>query len=164
MKRPFPPIGPGHVFPPPPEPPRALNPEKLRSVDVNRKYGTPAYGPGRHTAHTTASVAASPPSTAASATAKLSVEPQAPAKAPSASVTRHPGGKDPEHAWESAADHVDEVARKGPLPRNKRGEPIVQRAIDLMKDYFEAKEPATPRDRSIRRWIKDNPARTRRWW
>lgn len=88
---------------------------------------------------------------------------------PEAEPARHPGGTEPVHNWEMAACHVDgivddKVQGRKPLPRNKNGKPVVQRAIDLMKDYFKQYDPPSPEDRSIRRWIKDNPSRTSKWW
>jgi hypothetical protein len=90
-------------------------------------------------------------------------------RTPEAESARHPGGKEPDHDWEGAACYVDgivddKVQGRKPLPRNKQGEPIVQRAMDLMKDYFDKHDPPPPEDRSIRRWIKDNPARAQKWW
>ena len=80
---------------------------------------------------------------------------------PKVESARHSGGKEPDHDWEKAARYVDGQA---PLPRNKQGEPVTQRAIDLMRDYFKTSEPPPPWDRSIRRWITDNPSRTQKWW
>jgi hypothetical protein len=75
---------------------------------------------------------------------------------------RHSGGKDPEHDWEGAADHVDACVKKhGPLPRNKKGEPVLARAVELMTEWFVKKDPPAPKERSIRRWIRETP---RSWW
>ena len=75
---------------------------------------------------------------------------------------RHAGGRDPEHNWEDAARHVDEwVAAHGPLPRHKSGKPIVQRAAELMAEWFDKNEPPAPQEGSIRRWIRKKP---RSWW
>jgi hypothetical protein len=85
---------------------------------------------------------------------------------PEAEPARHPGGKEPDHDWEKAACYVDSktVDVKKLLPRNKHGNPIVQRAIDFMREYFKDNEPPPPKDRSIRRWITDNPTLTQKWW
>jgi hypothetical protein len=96
-------------------------------------------------------------------------EPAEPATSDLQLSARHPGGKEPDHDWESAACYVDglvdnKVEGRKPLSRNKQGEPIVQRAINLMKDYFNKHDPPPPEDRSMRRWIKEHPARTQWWW
>ena len=75
----------------------------------------------------------------------------------------HAGGRDPDHAWEDAARHVDNwVAKRGPLPKNKNGQPIIARAAALMAEWFDKNEPATPEPRSIYRWIRKNPHL--HWW
>ncbi len=86
---------------------------------------------------------------------------------PAAVAVRHPGGKPPDHAWEDAARHVDSwVKDHGPLPRHKSGKqsgrPLVARAVELMTEYFDNNEPATPEPESIYRWIRDNPHPD--WW
>jgi len=84
--------------------------------------------------------------------------PAAPVHAP-----RHAGGRDPDNDWEGAARHVDAwVAKHGPLPRRKDGKPIVARAVDLMIEWFEKNEPPAPEQRSIYRWLSDNPHQA--WW
>jgi hypothetical protein len=78
------------------------------------------------------------------------------------SAPRHPGRRDPDHNWEDAARHVDDwVAAHGPLPRHKNGSPNIQRAVELMAEWFDKNEPPPPRDDSIRRWIRKKP---RSWW
>jgi hypothetical protein len=81
---------------------------------------------------------------------------------PAVPASRHSGGRDPDHNWEDAAHHVDDwVAAHGPLPRNKKGQPILARAVDLMTEWFVDNDPPAPQERSIRRWIGENP---RSWW
>lgn len=75
----------------------------------------------------------------------------------------HAGGKDPVHNWEGAASHVDEWIEKNhrPLPRHNNGKPILERAVELMTEWFDDHDPPAPQPRSIRRWISNNP---RPWW
>jgi hypothetical protein len=80
---------------------------------------------------------------------------------------KHAGGRDPEHDWESAAGHVDGwVANDGlsprPLPRHKNGKPVIERAVELMIDWFQANQPPPPEPGSVRRWIRRNPHPG--WW
>jgi hypothetical protein len=78
------------------------------------------------------------------------------------SAPLHAGGRDPDHNWEDAAHYVDDwVAAHRPLPRNKKGQPILARAVDLMTEWFVDNDPPAPQERSIRRWIRKNP---RSWW
>ena len=83
---------------------------------------------------------------------------------PATAAVRHAGGRDPDHAWEDAAQHVDDwiAKHKRRLPRNKKGEPIIARAVDLMTEWFNDNDPPPPEPRSIRRWIKDHPHP--HWW
>ena len=84
--------------------------------------------------------------------------PAAPVHAP-----RHAGGRDPDNDWEGAARHVDKsVAAHGPLPRRKDGEPNRARAVALMAEWFRKNDPPPPAQRSIYRWLKDNPHPE--WW
>jgi hypothetical protein len=100
---------------------------------------------------------------------KASVKtPAEPAPEPTAAASpipvRRRGGRPCEYDWEGAAGHVDDdiVKKKKPLPRNERGEPIIQRAIDLMQDWFKSNQKAVPTN--IRRWINNNSSRTCGWW
>jgi hypothetical protein len=94
-----------------------------------------------------------------------------PAQATAEPAPRHAGGRPDDHKWVDAAQHVDrdvrldrDVAEHRPLPRNKKGEPIMARAVDLMTDWFTKNDPPPPKPRSIPRWIQNNPQRCRKWW
>jgi hypothetical protein len=90
------------------------------------------------------------------------VETLFPVKVVTVSAPRHAGGPDPHHKWEDAARHVDKVAAHRPLPRHeKNNAPNIQRAVELMTEWFEKNDPPAPKERSIRRWIRKNP---RSWW
>ena len=47
---------------------------------------------------------------------------------------------------------------------DQNGRPIIQRGIDSMMTGFKKLDPKPPSDRYIRQWIKNNPARTNKWW
>jgi hypothetical protein len=81
---------------------------------------------------------------------------------PTVPASRHAGGRDPDNDWKGAARHVDDwVAAHGRLPRNKDGDPVLARAVELMTEWFNKNDPPAPRERSIRRWIRKDP---RSWW
>jgi hypothetical protein len=79
-------------------------------------------------------------------------------------VPRHAGGRDPDNDWEGAVGHVNAwVHEHGPLPRNRKGEPVVARAVDLMAEWFKANEaPPPPARTSFYRWLRKNPHPE--WW
>src|SRR5262249_14277779 len=77
-------------------------------------------------------------------------------------ASRHAGGRPAEWNWGDAAQHVARsVARRGPLPRDDEGRPILADAFRLMREFFDGNEPPGPPDSSIYRWLRENP---QTWW
>jgi hypothetical protein len=71
---------------------------------------------------------------------------------------RHRGGRIPDHDWEGAARYIDALVRDGgPLPRNRDGELIIARVVDLMTQWFIKHDVRAPNPSSIYRWIRENP-------
>jgi hypothetical protein len=77
---------------------------------------------------------------------------------------RHRSGRKTELNWAGAKTNVDSIIAKDgrPLERDEKGEPVLARALDLIREFFEKNEPKPwPGRPDIYRWLRNHP---QNWW